>query len=193
MSSAIAEQPRALPRMHAKYREEVAPALREQFGYKNPMQIPNLRKVVVNMGIGKAVENKTRIDHALRELSVIVGQRPLVRQARKSIATFKLREGNPVGVAVTLRGARMWEFADRLISIAIPRIRDFRGFSKKFDGRGNYSMGISEQSIFPEINLDKIEFVQGMHITFVTSAPTDEEGFYLLDKLGFPFKKDLVK
>jgi len=175
--------------MLVKYRDEIAPALRQQFGYRNPMQIPTLQKVVVNMGIGKAVENKTRIDHALRELAVIVGQRPSVRSARKSIATFKLREGNPVGVAVTLRGARMWEFVDRLITIAIPRIRDFRGFTKKLDGRGNYSMGISEQSIFPEINLDKIEFVQGMHITFVTSALTDEEGFSLLDKLGFPFKK----
>lgn len=178
-----------MPRMLVKYRDEIAPALRQQFGYRNPMQIPTLQKVVVNMGIGKAVENKTRIDHALRELAVIVGQRPSVRSARKSIATFKLREGNPVGVAVTLRGARMWEFVDRLITIAIPRIRDFRGFTKKLDGRGNYSMGISEQSIFPEINLDKIEFVQGMHITFVTSALTDEEGFSLLDKLGFPFKK----
>ncbi len=189
MSSATAQQPTAVPRMLTKYREEVAPALRKQFGYENPMQVPGLSKIVINMGIGKAVENKTRIDHALRELAVIAGQRPSIRLARKSIATFKLREDNPVGVAVTLRGARMWEFADRLITIAIPRIRDFRGFSKKLDGRGNYSMGISEQSIFPEINLDKIEFVQGMHITFVTSASTDEEGFSLLEKLGFPFKK----
>lgn len=189
MSSATTEAPKALPRMLIKYREEVAPALQSQFTFKNPLQIPSLTKIVVNMGIGKAVENKARIDHALREMATITGQRPSVRVARNSIASFKLREGNPVGVAVTLRGARMWEFVDRLISIAIPRIRDFRGFSKKLDGRGNYSLGLSEQSIFPEINLDKIEFTQGMHVTFVTTARTDEEGFSLLEKLGFPFKK----
>ncbi|MHC5063173.1 MAG: large ribosomal subunit protein uL5 [Planctomycetota bacterium] len=155
--------------MLTKYREEVAPALQSQFAFKNRLQIPALTKIVINMGVGKAVENKSRIDHALRELT--------------------LRDGNPVGVAVTLRGARMWEFVDRLISVAIPRIRDFRGFPKKLDGQGNYSLGLSEQSIFPEINLDKIEFTQGMHVTFVTTARTDEEGSSLLEKLGFPFKK----
>ncbi len=189
MASATKEEPKTLPRMLKKYREEVAPALQSQFAFKNPLQIPGLTKVVVNMGVGKAVENKSRIEHALRELSTITGQRPSVRVARNSIAGFKLREGNPVGVAVTLRGARMWEFVDRLISVAIPRIRDFRGFPKKLDGQGNYSLGLSEQSIFPEVNLDKIEFTQGMHVTFVTTARTDEEGFSLLEKIGFPFKK----
>lgn len=177
------------PRLQVKYREEVAPALREQFNYKNVMQIPRLEKIVVNMGIGKAVENKNRIEHAARELGAITGQKPLVRNARNSIAGFKIREGYPVGCAVTLRGAHMWEFLDRFVAVAIPRIRDFRGMAKKLDGRGNYSVGLAEQSIFPEINLDKIEYVQGMNVTFVTTAPSDEEGFALLQKLGFPFKK----
>lgn len=180
---------RAVPRMLQKYREEVAPAMRQQFGYKNPMQIPHLTKIVVNMGLGKAVENKARIEHALKELAAITGQKPTVRVARRAIAGFKIREGYPVGCAVTLRGARMWEFFDRFVSVAIPRIRDFRGFPKKFDGRGNYSVGLAEQSIFPEISLDRIEFVQGMHVTFVTTADTDEEGFALLQKMGFPFRK----
>ncbi len=177
------------PRLLTKYRDEVTPALREQFNFTNPMQIPRLEKIVVNMGIGKAVENKSRVEHAQRELAAITGQKPLVRNARNAIAGFKIREGYPVGCAVTLRGALMWEFLDRFVAVAIPRIRDFRGMSKKFDGRGNYSVGIAEQSIFPEINLDKIEFVQGMNVTFVTTAPTDEEGFALLEKLGYPFKK----
>ena len=175
--------------MRTRYREEVVPALREQFGYGNPMEVPRLSKIVVNMGLGKAVENKARIEHATKELTQITGQKPTVRNAKHAIAGFKIREGYPVGVAVTLRGARMWEFFDRLVSIAIPRIRDFRGMPKKFDGRGNYSVGIAEQSIFPEISLDRIEFVQGMHITFVTTAKTDEEGFALLQTLGFPFRK----
>lgn len=182
-------QPSAPPRMLLRYREEVAPAMREQFGYSNPMQVPRLTKIVVNMGLGKAVENKARIEHAVRELSQITGQKPTVRNSRNAIAGFKIRENYPVGAAVTLRGARMWEFFDRLVSIAMPRIRDFRGMPKKFDGRGNYSVGIAEQSIFPEISLDRIEFVQGMHITFVTTAKTDEEGLALLQKLGFPFRK----
>lgn len=188
MSSTEAPE-RVIPRMLTKYREEVAPALREQFSYGNPMQIPRLTKIVVNMGLGKAVENKSRIEHAQRELAAITGQKPTVRLARHAIAGFKIREQYPVGCAVTLRGARMWEFLDRLVSVAIPRIRDFRGFAKKLDGRGNYSVGLAEQSIFPEISLDKIEFTQGMHVTFVTTAGTDEEGFALLQKLGFPFRK----
>ena len=177
------------PRLLEKYRQEVVPALREQFQYKNPMQLPRLVKIAVNMGLGKAVENKARIEHAQREMGAIVGQKPTVRVARNAIAGFKIREDYPVGCAVTLRGAHMWEFFDRFVTIAIPRIRDFRGFPKKLDGRGNYSVGLSEQSIFPEISLDKIEFVQGMDVTFVTTAGTDEEGFALLSKLGFPFRK----
>ena len=177
------------PRLLAKYRAEVGPALREQFGYKNPLQVPRLEKIVLNMGVGRAVENKARIDHASRELGTITGQRPIVTKARHSVAGFKIRDGYPIGVTVTLRGARMWEFFDRFTSIAMPRIRDFRGVSTKLDGRGNYSVGVSEQSIFPEINLDKIEFVQGMDVTCVTTAKTDEEGFALLEKLGMPFKK----
>ncbi len=176
------------PRVLDKFRNEVAPALREQFGYSNDMMIPKLTKIVVNMGIGKALENKARIEHAVRELGIITGQRPVIRKARKSVAHFKLREGSAIGVSVTLRGPRMWEFVDRLISISIPRIRDFRGLRNKFDGRGNYTMGLSEQSVFPEINLDKVEFVQGMDITFVTTAKTDQEGLALLEKLGMPFR-----
>jgi len=177
------------PRLLTKFRQEVAGALREQFGYTNPMMVPTLQKIVINMGIGKATENKARLEHAQRELGVITGQKPVVTKARKSVAGFKIREGYPIGCAVTLRGARMWEFLDRLTTIAIPRIRDFRGLPNKLDGRGNYTMGLSEQSVFPEVNLDKVEFVQGMHITFVTSARTDEEGLALLTKLGMPFVK----
>jgi large subunit ribosomal protein L5 len=180
---------KVIPRLLVQYREKVAPALREEFGYQNPMQVPRVEKIVVNMGLGRAVENKARIEHAGRELATITGQRPTVRKARRAVAGFKIREGYPVGCAVTLRGARMWEFLDRLTTIAIPRIRDFRGFGTKLDGRGNYSFGLPEQSIFPEINLDKIEFVQGMHVTIVTSARSDQEGFSLLQKLGFPFRK----
>jgi large subunit ribosomal protein L5 len=181
-------EPKSPPRLLTKFKREVFPALRKQFGYANPMQVPRLEKIVINMGIGRATENKARIEHATRELMAICGQKPLVRVARRAIASFKIRENYPVGVAVTLRGARMWEFLDRLISIAIPRIRDFRGVPSKFDGSGNYTLGISEQSIFPEINLDRIEFVQGMHITFVTSARTDQEGLALLKGFGFPFR-----
>jgi len=170
------------------YREKVVPALREQFGFRNPMEVPRMTKIVVNMGVGRAVENKARIEHAQRELTAITGQRPTVRNSRLAIAGFKLRAGYPVGCAVTLRGARMWEFFDRLVTIAIPRIRDFRGLPRKFDGRGNYTFGLAEQSLFPEISLDKVEFVQGMDISVVTTAKTDEEGFALLEKLGFPFR-----
>lgn len=189
MSSTEQSEKKTPPRLQQKYHSEVVPALKEQFGFKNPHQIPRLLKIVVNMGVGRAVENKARIEHAARELATITGQKPMIRKARVSVAGFKLREGNPVGVAVTLRGAQMWEFLDRFISVATPRIRDFRGMPSKLDGSGNYSVGLAEQSIFPEINLDKIEFEQGMHVTMVTSAPNDEEGFALLQKLGFPFKK----
>ncbi len=176
------------PRLLDTFRKKVAPALREQFGYSNDMMIPKLTKIVVNMGIGKAIENKARIEHAVRELGTITGQRPVICRARKSVANFKLREGAPVGVSVTLRGPRMWEFLDRLISLGIPRIRDFRGLRNKLDGRGNYTMGLSEQSVFPEVNLDKVEFVQGMDITFVTTARTDQEGIALLQGLGMPYR-----
>ena len=185
--TATAKKP--TPRMLQKYREQVLPALTQDFGYTNPMTVPRLLKIVVNMGVGQAVQNKARIEAAAKDLTSIVGQKPLVRKSRVSVAGFKLREGYPIGVAVTLRGPRMWEFVDRLISLAIPRIRDFRGLPTKLDGRGNYTMGLSEQSVFPEIQLDKVEFPQGMDITFVTTAATDKEGLALLTHLGMPFRK----
>ena len=180
---------RVIPRMLQKYRDEVVPALQEQFKYRNPMETPRFVKIAVNMGVGKAVENKARLEHAQRELTAITAQKPTIRNARHAIAGFKLREGYAVGCAVTLRGARMWEFFDRLVTIAIPRIRDFRGLPKKLDGRGNYTFGLAEQSLFPEISLDKVEFVQGMDITVVTTASTDQEGLFLLEKLGVPFRR----
>lgn len=180
---------RTLPRRQQQYRDKVAPALRSEFGYTNPMMIPRLNKIVVNMGVGRAVENKNRMTAAVKDLTAICGQKPMIRKARVAVSGFRLREGYEVGVAVTLRGARMWEFIDRLITLAIPRIRDFRGLPTKLDGRGNYTMGLSEQSAFPEIQLDKVEFVQGMDITFVTSAKTDKEGLALLTHLGMPFRK----
>jgi large subunit ribosomal protein L5 len=180
---------RKVPRRLQQYREKVVPALLKDFSYANPMMVPRLQKIVVNMGVGRAVENKNRIEAANKDLTSIVGQKPMIRKARGAVSGFKLREGYPIGVAVTLRGGRMWDFLDRLISLAIPRIRDFRGLPNKLDGRGNYTMGLSEQSVFPEIQLDKVEFVQGMDITFVTSAPTDKEGLALLTHLGMPFRK----
>jgi large subunit ribosomal protein L5 len=179
----------AMPRLLQVYRNKVVAALTKDFGYPNPMMVPRLQKIVVNMGVGRAVENKNRIEAANKDLTAITGQKPMIRKARGAVSGFKLREGYPIGIAVTLRGARMWEFLDRLITLAIPRIRDFRGVPTKFDGRGNYTMGLSEQSVFPEIQLDKVEFVQGMDITFVTSAPTDKEGLALLTHLGMPFRK----
>ena len=176
-------------RLQQVYRTKVIAALTKEFGYPNPMMVPRLSKIVVNMGVGRAVENKNRIEAANKDLTAITGQKPMIRKARGAVSGFKLREGYPIGIAVTLRGARMWEFLDRLITLAIPRIRDFRGVPTKFDGRGNYTMGLSEQSVFPEIQLDKVEFVQGMDITFVTSAPTDKEGLALLTHLGMPFRK----
>jgi large subunit ribosomal protein L5 len=181
---------RELPRLLAHYREEIAPALQAEFGYANVMQIPRLTKVSVNMGVGEATRDAKLMDGAVRDLSAITGQKPAVVRARKSIAQFKLREGMPIGAHVTLRGDRMWEFLDRLLSLALPRIRDFRGLSpKQFDGNGNYTFGLNEQSMFHEIDQDKIDRVRGMDITVVTTAKTDDEGRALLRSLGFPFKE----
>jgi large subunit ribosomal protein L5 len=178
------------PRLKTRYRSEIAPALNEQFGYANVMQIPGVVKVVVNMGVGDAARDGKLIDGAVRDLSIITGQRPEIRKARKSIAQFKLREGMPIGARVTLRNDRMWEFLDRLLTIALPRIRDFRGLSgKQFDGNGNYTFGLNEQSMFHEINPDNIDRPRGMDITVVTTATNDEEGRALLKLLGFPFKE----
>jgi large subunit ribosomal protein L5 len=161
--------------------------LRERFGIKNDLAVPRLLKITVNMGVGSAVENKSRVETAAKDLAMITGQHPTVRKSREAISAFKLREGMPIGCAVTLRGARMWEFLDRLVSVVLPRIRDFRGVKDRLDGRGNYTLGLAEQTVFPEIELDKIDFVQGMDITFVTSATTDEQGYFLLKELGMPF------
>ena len=178
------------PRLKGRYRSEIAPALKTKFGYKNVMQIPTLSKVVVNMGVGEAARDSKIIEGAIRDLAVITGQRPQVTRSRKSIAQFKLRENMPIGAHVTLRNDRMWEFTDRLLSIALPRIRDFRGLSpKQFDGNGNYTFGLTEQVVFPEIEQDKIDRTRGMDITFVTTAKTDEEGRELLRALGFPFRE----
>jgi large subunit ribosomal protein L5 len=184
-------QPKTLPRLKQKYRDDVIGALKEQFDYGNPMQIPGLVKVVVNMGVGEAARDAKLIDGAVRDLTAITGQKPLVRRATKSIAQFKLREGMPIGAKVTLRGDRMWEFLDRLLSIALPRIRDFRGLdARKLDGHGNYTFGLTEQSVFHEIDQDRIDRVRGMDITLVTTAATDDEGRTLLKLLGFPFKEN---
>lgn len=180
---------RELPRLKKKYREQIVGALNEQFKYANPMQIPGLVKIVVNMGVGEAARDSKIMDGALRDLTAITGQKPQVTKARKSIAQFKLREEQPIGAHVTLRGDRMWEFADRLLTLALPRIRDFRGLNgNQFDGNGNYTFGLNEQVMFLEIDQDKIDRVRGMDITFVTSAKTNEEGKALLKLLGFPFK-----
>src|SRR5919109_5277774 len=176
------------PRLKTKYREEIAGKLREEFSYENVMQIPGLTKIVVNMGVGDAARDSKLIEGAIRDLTTITGQKPAVTKARKSIAQFKLREGQPIGAHVTLRGDRMWEFLDRTLSLALPRIRDFRGLSpKQFDGRGNYTFGLTEQVMFHEIDQDKIDRVRGMDITVVTTATNDDEGRALLTKLGFPF------
>ena len=182
---------RELPRMLAHYRETIAPALQSEFNFDNVMQIPRLTKIVVNMGVGEATRDAKLMDGAVRDLTAITGQKPAVVKARKSIAQFKLREGMPIGAKVTLRGDRMWEFLDRLLSVALPRIRDFRGLSgKQFDGRGNYTFGLNEQSMFHEIDQDKIDRVRGMDITIVTTATNDDEGRALLKQLGFPFKEN---
>ena len=181
---------KAAPRLKERYAAEIAPAMREKFGYPNVMQIPGVTKVVVNMGVGDAARDSKLIEGAVRDLTVITGQKPLVTRARKSIAQFKLREGQPIGAHATLRGDRMWEFLDRLVTIALPRIRDFRGLSpKQFDGKGNYTFGLTEQSMFHEIDQDRIDRVRGMDITVVTTARTDDEGRALLKLLGFPFKE----
>jgi large subunit ribosomal protein L5 len=179
------------PRLKTRYREEIAGKLRDEFKYENVMQIPGLVKIVVNMGVGDAARDSKLIEGAIRDLTTITGQKPAVTKARKSIAQFKLREGQPIGAHVTLRGDRMWEFLDRTLSLALPRIRDFRGLSpKQFDGRGNYTFGLTEQVMFHEIDQDKIDRVRGMDITVVTTATNDDEGRALLRHLGFPFKEN---
>ena len=180
---------RTAPRLKTKYRDDIKSALQEQFSYGNVMQVPGLVKVVVNMGVGDAARDSKLIEGAVKDLTAITGQKPVVTKARKSIAQFKLREGMPIGCHTTLRGDRMWEFLDRLVSVALPRIRDFRGLSpKQFDGRGNYTFGLTEQVMFHEIDQDRIDKLRGMDITFVTTAANDEEGRALLKALGFPFK-----
>ena len=179
-----------VPRLKTRYRDEIRSALQEEFQYSNPMLVPGVVKVVVNMGVGDAARDSKLIEGAVRDLTTITGQRPEVRRARKSIAQFKLREGMPIGARVTLRGDRMWEFLDRLVTISLPRIRDFRGLSpKQFDGHGNYTFGLNEQSMFHEIDPDSIDRPRGMDITVVTTAATNEEGRVLLRRLGFPFKE----
>ncbi|WP_437588743.1 50S ribosomal protein L5 [Sorangium sp. So ce1000] len=181
--------PNYAPRLRTHYRKSVTAALAKKFGYKNPMMVPRLQKVVINMGLGAAVQNPKIIDSAVEDMRAISGQKPVVTRARKSIATFKLRENLPIGVMVTLRAERMWEFVDRLISFSLPRVRDFKGVSPKgFDGKGNFTMGLREQIIFPEIDYDKIDVVKGLNISFVTTAKTDEEGRALLTELGIPFR-----
>jgi large subunit ribosomal protein L5 len=178
------------PRLKERYAAEIAPALAKEFSYANAMQIPRVEKVVLNIGMGEATQNAKSLDGAVGDLSTITGQKPVITKARKSIANFKIREGNAIGIMTTLRGARMWEFLDRLLNAALPRIRDFRGVSAKaFDGRGNYSLGIREQLIFPEIEYDKVDRVRGMQINIITTARNDEEGKRLLELLGMPFSK----
>ena len=180
-----------IPRLKARYREEIVPALRSEFDIANIMQVPGLTKIVVNMGVGEAARDSKLIEGAVRDLTQITGQKPQVTKARKSIAQFKLREGMPIGAHVTLRGDRMWEFLDRLLTLALPRIRDFRGLSaKQFDGRGNYTFGLTEQVMFHEIDQDKVDRQRGMDITIVTTATNDEQGRALLKQLGFPFKEN---
>ena len=189
MTTATTET-KTIPRLKQRYRDEIAAQLREQFGYANAMQVPTLVKIKVNMGVGDAAKDGKLIEGAIRDLSAITGQKPIVTRARKSIAQFKLREGMPIGAHVTLRGDRMWEFLDRLLALALPRIRDFRGLSdRQFDGRGNYTFGLTEQVMFHEINQDKIDRSRGMDITVVTTATNDDEGRALLRHLGFPFKE----
>lgn len=182
--------PRPMPRLKQRYRDEVAPALKEQLGLANVMQIPTLEKIVVNIGLGEAINDAKALEGAMRDLATITGQKPRVNRARKSIANFKLREGMPIGAKVTLRGDRAWEFFDRLLSVALPRIRDFRGLKPTaFDGRGNYTFGLVEQLTFPEIDYDSVDTVRGMDITIVTTAETDEQGRAFLDAFGFPFAR----
>jgi large subunit ribosomal protein L5 len=191
MTETVTERPVPTPRLKVRYREEIAGKMREQFGYANVMQVPTLTKIVVNMGVGDAAKDAKLIEGAIRDLAAITGQKPAVNRARKSIAQFKLREGMPIGAHATLRGDRMWEFLDRLLATALPRIRDFRGLSpKQFDGNGNYTFGLTEQVMFHEVDPDKVDRTRGMDITVVTSAKTDDEGRALLKLLGFPFKEN---
>jgi large subunit ribosomal protein L5 len=179
-----------IPRLLEKYKKEVAPRLKDQFSYSSPMQVPNLVKVVVNIGVSEAKVDMKYMEASISELATITGQRPMMKRAKRSVAGFKVREGMPVACCVTLRSVKMWEFADRLISAALPRIKDFQGVTRRgFDGRGNYNLGLREQLLFPEIEYDKVIRMRGMNITFVTSAPTDEEAFALLSELGMPFNK----
>ncbi|AQS35589.1 LSU ribosomal protein L5P [Shewanella psychrophila] len=179
-----------MAKLHDKYQETVSPELVKKFGYTSVMQVPRIEKITLNMGVGEAVADKKVMEHALRDMTAIAGQKPVVTVARKSVAGFKIRDGYPIGCKVTLRGERMWEFLERLVDIAIPRIRDFRGMSaKSFDGRGNYAMGVREQIIFPEIEYDKIDKIRGMDVVITTSAKNDEEGRALLEGFNFPFKK----
>jgi len=179
----------SISRLRERYRKEIAPALRQEFGYKNPMEIPRMQKIVVNIGVGEATQNIKVLDAASHDLAVISGQKPIVHRARKSIAAFKLRKGMPVGCSVTLRGERMYEFLDRLVNIALPRVRDFRGLpTKSFDGRGSYTMGVRDQLVFPEIDYTKVDKTRGMNVTLVTDAKTDEEARALLRHLGVPFR-----
>ena len=178
-----------MARLKDRYREEIAPALQEQFGMQNPMRIPKLEKIIVNMGVGEAAQDSRRLDSAMEDLARITGQKPQLRRARKSVAGFKIREGMPVGVRATLRGERMWEFLDRLVSIALPRVRDFRGINPNaFDGRGNFALGLREQTIFPEVSYDSIDSMRGLDVAVVTTAETDEEAQELLRMLGMPFR-----
>ena len=186
-----AQQTTEVPRLKTRYETEIRPALQAELGLGNVMEVPRLEKILLNCGVGKATQQASLLDGAVADLSLITGQKPLVTKAKKSIATFKLREGNAIGAKVTLRGDRMWEFYDRLVSLAIPRIRDFRGMrANSFDGRGNYTFGVTEQVIFPEIDYDKIDTVRGMDVTIVTTARNDEAGRALLRALGFPFRRD---
>ncbi|NCC95879.1 MAG: 50S ribosomal protein L5 [Synergistales bacterium] len=178
------------PRMQEKYTSEAAPALQKEFGYGNPMETPRLVKIVINIGVGEGKQDAKYVTASVSELATISGQRPMIKRAKKSVAGFKLRENSPIGCSVTLRGSKMWEFMDRLVSVVLPRIKDFRGISaKSFDGRGNYNLGLKDQLIFPEISYDKIMVSKGMNISFVSTAKTDEEGIALLSKLGMPFAK----
>ena len=187
---AVAE--RQQPRLKERYNAEIRARLKDEIGLSNIMQVPRLEKIVINMGVGRATQQPSLLEGAVRDLTIIAGQKPLVTKAKKSIATFKLREGNAIGAKVTLRGDRMWEFFDRLVSLAIPRIRDFRGLpANSFDGRGNYTFGVTEQLIFPEIDYDKIDTPRGMDITIVTTARTDDEGRALLSAFGFPFRREV--
>ncbi len=178
-----------MQRLKKRYHEEIRPALMEEFGYDNVMEAPRLQKIVVNVGVGEGPDNPRAVDHTVQDITTITGQRPVVTRAKRSISVFKIREGDPIGVKVTLRGARMWAFLDRLINIALARQRDFRGVKDKLDGRGNYTVGLTEQLVFPEIDYDSVDQVRGMEVTMVTTAETDEEGRRLLDLLGMPFRR----